>query len=86
MWLNGDGTDLQKLGIIATKEQLHNNRPHTQRIQYSKPNSLGDSWTFSLQLVGEPRLRKSSLTGRKQQMIILKLINVPVTYLKLLHL
>lgn len=62
-WLNGDGTDLQTLGITPTKQQLHNNRPRHRRA--SKPNS------FSLHHVGEPTRRQHSRTWKEQQMISL---------------
>lgn len=72
MWLNGNGTDLQKLGnssSTTTGLVIPKGFTTLPSLRVSKPNSLDDSWTFSLHHVGEPTRRKRSLTGRKQQTI-----------------
>lgn len=73
MWLERDGADLQNLGIIPTKQQLPTNRPRDpQRTRYSsfprasKPNSLDDSWTFTLPPCREAHQKKAQ---RKQQTV-----------------
>lgn len=75
MWLNGDGADLQKLGIIPTQQQLHNNRPgHTQRCRCSSlpwepPNQDMTAGLWVSTMLGRSPEEKRSLTGRKQQTI-----------------